>query len=166
MINENRNRGFTLIELLVVIAIIGILATIVIVNLFPATRKARDTKRKNDIAQIGRFLALSCFLPETGGGEYDINTLIPQIKARYPQFTDSISKAPKDPVKGNDTESFYTYVVSNDGKKCALYANLENDKEPVTLTNITAPTAGGGTGVLNGDSAGCNGTKKYFQYSN
>ena len=41
---RNIQKGFTLIELLVVIAIIGILATIVLVSLGGATKKATDSK--------------------------------------------------------------------------------------------------------------------------
>lgn len=161
-----KNNGFTLVELLVVIAIIGVIASIVIVNLFPVTKKARDTKRKADLAQIGRFLSLSCFLPSGGAGEYDLYDLVDQLKAKYPQITGVINKAPKDPVKGTATESYYKYIVTDDGKRCALYANLENTDEPVTLKNVTQPTAGGGTGVLDGNASGWNSTKKYFQISN
>lgn len=47
-----KKRGFTLVELLVVIAIIGILASIVMVNLLTARQKARDAKRIADVKNI------------------------------------------------------------------------------------------------------------------
>lgn len=49
MFKNKKQKGFTLLELLVVIGIIGLLASILIVNLTGARRKARDTKRIADI---------------------------------------------------------------------------------------------------------------------
>ncbi len=45
-------KGFTLIELLVVVAIIGILSTVVVVNLSSSQNKARDARLQNDLEQI------------------------------------------------------------------------------------------------------------------
>lgn len=156
--------GFSLIELLVVIAIIGILATAIVVSLGTATKKARDVKRKADLSQIGRMLSVSvCYLPDAGPGDYDILTLVGELVAKNPQFVNYAFQVPKDPKSGNNSEAFYRYVVSAAGAHCALYANLEKDDEPVTLPGLTAPTPGGGTGVLQALAAGWNGTDKYFQ---
>ncbi len=159
--------GFTLVELVIAIAIIGLIATVVFVALGSVTKNARDTKRKADLAQIGRFFSLgSCFLPTEGAGTYDLVSLVDELKVSYPQYASFLSQIPKDPKSGNASESFYRYVVTEDVTKCVLYANLENADEPVTLTKLTAPTAGGGNGVLAAQSDGWNGTNRYFQVSN
>jgi len=165
MIRHNKF-GFTLIELLVVIAIIGLLATASVVYLTLALKKGRDAKRKNDLAQIGRFLSLSCYLPDAGDGEYDLANLIEEFKTKNPQYANFLAQTPKDPSKGDGVQSYYFYKVIDNGKKCVLYANLENDAEAITLPAITLPTPGSGSGVLQSGSAGWNGTNKYFQYSN
>ena len=59
---SNRRRrqedGFTLVELMVVIVIIGLLATIVALNVLPSGDKARIEKAKADISQIEGGLEL------------------------------------------------------------------------------------------------------------
>lgn len=56
MINNKKSRGFTLIELLVVIAVIGLLSSVVLVQLGPVRGKARDARRMSDIKQISDAL--------------------------------------------------------------------------------------------------------------
>lgn len=162
---KNQN-GFTLIEIFVVIAIIGVMAAIIIPSLISARAKARDAKRKLEISQIGRLFSASCYLPDGGGGEYDLIGLLDELRIKYPQYASTLSQTPKDPRVGTDAESFYKYLVTADGKNCALYANLENKSEPVTLTGLPSPSAGGGTGILEALSDGWNDSPKYFQVSN
>jgi len=51
-------KGFTLIELLIAIVIIGLLATLVMINIGGATSRARDTRRASDLKQISTALEL------------------------------------------------------------------------------------------------------------
>ena len=46
------DEGFTLVELMVVLVILGLLATIVIINVVPAVDKASETRAKADIEMI------------------------------------------------------------------------------------------------------------------
>lgn len=52
------SKGFTLIELLVVIGIIGILSSVVLASLNSSRRKADDSKRNQDMAQVKIALEL------------------------------------------------------------------------------------------------------------
>jgi general secretion pathway protein G len=53
---RSAEHGFTLVELMVVIVIIGLLATIVAINVIPATDTARVEKAKADISTIEQAL--------------------------------------------------------------------------------------------------------------
>ena len=55
---RRRRNGFTLVELMVVIVIIGLLATIVALNVLPSGDTARIQKAKADIATIEQGLEL------------------------------------------------------------------------------------------------------------
>lgn len=165
--HQKKRRGFSLVELLVVIAIIGVIATMILVNLSSATGKARDAKRKTELAQIGRLLSGGgCYMPNGGPGDYDTAALVVELIVKNPSYAQYASMAPKDPKSGTATQSFYRYIVDSSGAKCALYGNLENAGEAVTLQSISVATPGGGTGVFQASSAGWNGSDKYFQISN
>lgn len=65
-------QGFTLVELMVVIVIIGLLTTIVVINVLPSQEKARVEKAKADIALIEQGLEMyrldNLNYPGTGDG--------------------------------------------------------------------------------------------------
>lgn len=159
-------RAFTLIELLIALGIVAILAAVVTVAVLPARRKARDTARIAEMNQMGRFLlAISCYAPAAGPGDYDLQDLYHDLVAANPQIAQYLSEAPRDPKSGDATRSGYRYAyaaAAPDGK-CALYANLEDDGALVTLGTLAAPTPGAGTGTLRASAVGPNGTDLYYQ---
>jgi general secretion pathway protein G len=109
--------GFTLVELMVVIVIIGLLATVVIINVLPATDKAAKTKAKADVATL-----------EQGVEMYRLN------KLRYPNAAEGlqavssegyVKRLPKDPwgnpyryaAPGRDGRAFDIYSYGADGRE-------------------------------------------------
>lgn len=156
-------KGFSLVELLVAVAVIGMLASVVAVAVLPARRKARDAARIAEMNQMGRFLlAISCYAPSTGPGDYDLQALYRDLVTANPNVATYIKEAPRDPRSGTATASGYRYVYDA-GQKCALYANLESPEAQVTLEGLTAPTPGGGTGTLRAGADGPNGSPFYYQ---
>lgn len=59
------SKGFTLVELLVVIAIIGVLSSLVLLQLGTARAKARDAKRISDISAFRT--AMELYFDDNGG---------------------------------------------------------------------------------------------------
>lgn len=164
-------KGFTLIELLIAIVILGVLVSISVVATMTIRQRSRDSKRKYDLNQINRMMSSSaCFIPASyGTGDYDLGDIFTEFKNRQiAQTLPYMEAAPRDPLAGEGvaTPTRYRYIVTVDGTACAVYANLENTGDPVTLTSLTAPTPGVGIGVLRGTATGVNGTKIYYQISN
>ncbi|MEA3009972.1 MAG: ral secretion pathway protein [Sphingomonadales bacterium] len=112
-----QEQGFTLVELMVVIVIIGLLATVVIINVLPATDKAAVTKAKADVATL-----------EQGVEMYRLN------KLRYPSGSEGlqavtaegyVKRLPKDPwgnayryaQPGKDGRQFDIYSYGADGRE-------------------------------------------------
>ena len=96
------NKGFTLIELMAVLVILGILATIVVVNVSPVFQRANLEKVRADMAQTTKALELYKFnemtYPNTSQGLDALITPHSELKNPF-LFPDGgyISSIPLDP---------------------------------------------------------------------
>lgn len=158
-------KGYTLIEIVVVIGIVVAVGTVVMISILATRDNARDTKRKSDLAQIGRLISISCFMPSGGPGAYDLVEVVNEMLVAKPEYKKNLSSIPFDPRNGSKTQTNYIYYIAPGGNKCAVVTNLENKDEENDLT-INTPTPGGGTGVFESNLVGVNGTMKYYQVSN
>lgn len=92
------SRGFTLIELLVVIAIIGILSTLVLLQLGTARQRSRDAKRVADVNQIRS--AIEMFYDDNG---YFPDSILAADLGAY------MTRVPNDPLVA---ATLYGYVTN------------------------------------------------------
>ena len=114
---KNRSqKGFTLVELLVVIAIIGILATLLLLQLGVARQRARDASRIAHINQVRTSVELY----------FDDNSSYPQVATYGALSTIFVPKYltqfPVDPL--NNGNFSYNYAYSGI-TKYHLWAELE-----------------------------------------
>jgi len=149
-----RNRGFTLIEIVVVIAIIGILASVVIMNINEVKKKARDTQRESDLAQLQ--LALRLYFEVHGtyrvngggwGGEGNGWTSYTNSDDSYPKsivqvlYEEGYLASPdlKDPL---DTTygGYMIYICDQDARGNYLAYSLSATKENVVSSELDYAT--------------------------
>jgi general secretion pathway protein G len=82
---RSEERGFTLVEMMVVLVIIGLLATVVIINVMPATDRAAQTRVKADLSTIEQAVEMyrleNLRYPTTQEG---LNALVPNYIRRLP----------------------------------------------------------------------------------
>ena len=145
MYKINKEKGFTLVELLVVIAIIGVLATLLLLQLGGARAKARDGKRISDISQLR--VAIEQYFDDNSGtypalSLYDVSDpLRPYLGAgRMATTTD-----PLDQVQYGYSSS---PAVSGKIIRFQVWAELENGNpalktdDDITTTGWTARSLG------------------------
>ncbi len=113
-----KEKGFTLVELLVVIAIIGILATLVLLQLGTARAKARDTQRITAVNQITS--AVELYYGDNGVYPTGITSALigPTSPGKY------LTNVPVDPATG--VAYFYAYNPAVSPRNVQVWAELEN----------------------------------------
>lgn len=107
-------KGFTLVELLVVIAIIGVLATLVLLQLGAARGRARDAKRIADVNQIRG--ALELYYEDNSGSYPD------DIYAATTPLKPYLVVLPYDPL---DKTKKYFYSYDSGTRSYQVAAELE-----------------------------------------
>jgi len=149
--------GFTLIELLIVMAIIGVLVIVSIGSFQSSQIRTRDTRRKNDLEQIGR--ALEIYYNDKG--QYPDNSTDFKLNACEDlgsgpttcdwgeEWSDENGTIYTVDLPADQNVGFNYYYLS-DGSYYQLYARLENDEDGAIPTIAESPANYGiSCGVLN-----------------
>lgn len=131
MITRTLSRGFTLIELLIVISILGILATLVVVNLSGARKSARDAERIDNLKTIQTALESyfndKGYYPPASCG-WDCNGYSQSTQSNWNNLAQELARylpqLPADPVNTglNPWQS---------GNYAYAYGNVGRDSQPV-----------------------------------
>lgn len=114
--NKINQKGFTLVELLVVIAIIGILATLLLLQLGVARQRARDAKRIADVSQVRTASELYF---DDSGTYPQVATYAGLSALLVPKY---MTQLPLDPLNVGDYQYGYAY---NGLTRYHVWAELE-----------------------------------------
>lgn len=124
-----RANGFSLVELMVVIFIIGLLTTVVLINVLPSQDKAMVVKARSDIATLGQAMEMyrldQSTYPDQGQGLAALRS--PPAGLAMPQnFRPGgyVKVLPSDPwghayqyqVPGNEGRPFEIFSLGADGQ--------------------------------------------------
>lgn len=149
---NNKNKGFTLIELLVVIAIIGVLATLLLLQLGGARAKARDAKRVSDITQLRT--AIEQYFDDNSGTYPQLSLYTLPTDPLSPYLGAQRITATTDPLDQNQYGYATAPLVSGKALRYQVWAELETGNpairtdDDITTTGWTARTAVGRMIVL------------------
>ncbi|WP_395613484.1 type II secretion system major pseudopilin GspG [Allosphingosinicella sp.] len=111
--------GFTLVELMVVLVILGLLATIVIINVVPAVDKASETRAKADIEMIDQAVQ-----------RYYLDN------RRYPTTAEGL----------NALQPYLRRISQDPWNRPYVYAAPGSDGRPYSITSLGADGRAGGSG--------------------
>jgi len=121
--------GFTLIEILIVLAILSLLILLAISAWKTQLIKARDARRKADLAKIKKVL--EDYLNDEGCYPNPEKITI-DGKICNTSFSPYLSTLPCDPINNNFYNYFYSYDQTETCKTWyKIYARLENSKDPI-----------------------------------
>ncbi|GGH03988.1 MAG TPA: type II secretion system protein GspG [Oceanicaulis sp.] len=136
--------GFTLVEIMVVVVIIGLLATVVVLNVLPSQDRARIEKARADIGRIEQAVEMFRLdmgrYPTTDEGLEVLVTAPadPRLAARFPEGG-YINRLPEDPWGGQ-----YQYMSPGEHGRFDVWS-LGADARPggednnADIGNWTAP---------------------------
>lgn len=135
----NKNKGFTLIELLVVIAIIVILASIVLVGIQSATKKAKDARIIANISQV-RTQAEILYSSEATGytnlaTQEAVTKLLADIKVQ--NNIDTVIRADKD--------HYCVYAQLLEPETPTSYQCIDSSGNAVKITDVNGCTGADAT---------------------
>ena len=138
-------KGFTLVELLVVISIIGVLATLVLLQLGQARSRSRDTKRIADMNQLRSAVELYF---EDNNGSYPAVV----FGSGAEDLSDYIVRTPCDPLRAcvDDSLQGYGYAVSTTRRSFMIWAYLENSAAGALNGDADIDGSAAGTVITSG----------------
>lgn len=169
ILKKKQNSGFTLIELLVVIAIIGILASVVLVNISSSRAKARDSRRLQDINHLVKAIEMYNIEYNTYPGDADDGGIQISSKCNSDLKDDLINAGlfgsiPTDPTDDADCNSlssddlfFYGWDSAHccGGSECISINRLETqwavDALERRFGELHQVTGGGDANIGTGD---------------
>lgn len=119
--DRSGEEGFTLVELMVVVVIIGLLASVVVLNVLPSQDRAMVEKARADIGRMEQ--ALEMFRLDMGRyptTEEGLESLVDapadaRLEARYPEGG-YINRLPEDPWGGD-----YQYLFPGENGRFDVY---------------------------------------------
>jgi general secretion pathway protein G len=125
---KNQQAGFSLIELIVVVTIIGILASVAVVQVKNAQRKAQEAALKDNLFEMRK--AIDNFYADKQRYPNDLNELVPNY----------LRKIPKDPItKQEDWELVQDNPANPDEMADTNTENLNQNGPGVIDVKSKAP---------------------------
>jgi general secretion pathway protein G len=134
--NQSRaRRAFTLVELMVVVAIIGILATVVVVNVVGQTYEAKKTRVKADFASIKN--AVRMFKIQNGSYPRSLDELLQPGRGGKPSALEELPPDPWDNPYEYEYRSGGKYLITSfggDGQPGGEEEDMDLDSD--TINNV------------------------------